>query len=72
MESKKDQIVNIQATGKKYYFKENERIHTEISRKYDLEIIKEIANNTGLVIKHLFYDKRKYFVDVLFEKESLL
>ena len=71
LESRKDQVVNIKATGKAYHFKNKERIHTEISRKYDLKTIERIAKNTGLVIKDLFYDKRKFFVDVLFEKEQI-
>ncbi len=66
--SQKDHLVNIQATGKSYEFKKGERIHTEISRKYDLTSIKDIAKNTGLTIKKTFWDSRNYFIDVLFEK----
>jgi uncharacterized SAM-dependent methyltransferase len=70
LESTADQLVNINATGKTYNFYQGERIHTEISRKYDLNDIAEIAKDTGLIVKQTFYDNRKYFVDVLFEKES--
>lgn len=69
LESKQDQEVEIATIGKTFSFSEGERIHTEISRKYDLKIIDKIAENTGLVVKKKFYDSRKYFVDVLFEKE---
>lgn len=69
LESMADQEVYIEATGKSYKFSNGERIHTEISRKYDLKIINKIAKDTGLIVKQEFYDKRKYFVDVLFEKE---
>jgi L-histidine N-alpha-methyltransferase len=67
--SKEDQNVYVKATGTSYEFRKGERIHTEISRKYDLETINKIAKDTGLIVKETFYDSRKYFVDVLFEKE---
>lgn len=69
IESLKNQEVNIEATGKCYRFKKGERIHTEISRKYDMDTIKKIAKDTGLIIRETFYDSQKYFADVLFEKE---
>lgn len=69
LESCEEQEVFIKVTGKSYTFEKGERIHTEISRKYDLDIINNIASDTGLVIRDTFYDSRKYFVDVLFEKE---
>ena len=68
--SLEDQTVRIQATGNSYKFKKGEQIHTEISRKYDLETIQKIAKDTGLIVKQTFYDSQKYFIDVLFEKES--
>lgn len=69
LESLTDQEVCVLETGGSYKFKKGERIHTEISRKYDLETINKIAKNTGLSVKEIFYDSRKYFIDVLFEKE---
>lgn len=69
LESLEEQDVYIEATGKHYTFSKGERIHTEISRKYDLDTIRKIACDTGLRICDVFYDSKKYFVDVLFEKE---
>ncbi len=69
IESLDDQTVSLSATGKSYHFKKNERIHTEISRKYNMKIINKIAQDTGLIVKETFFDDRKYFIDVLFEKE---
>lgn len=69
IESIDDQTVSVSATGKSYHFKKKERIHTEISRKYDMKIINKIAKDTGLIVKETFFDSRKYFIDVLFEKE---
>lgn len=63
-----NQTVTIKATGQTYHFKKGECIHTEISRKYDLNTIQELVRETGLLLKDTFYDKKKYFVDVLFEK----
>lgn len=67
--SSEEQIVHIKASKTSYSFMKGERIHTEISRKYDLETIKKIALDTRLIVKETFYDSRKYFIDVLFEKE---
>ena len=69
LESLRDQVVYINDLCKSYTFSQGERIHTEISRKYDLDIINKIACDTELVIKNTFYDSRRYFVDVLFEKK---
>lgn len=67
--STEEQTIHIKATGASYKFRKGERIHTEISRKYDLKTIKKIAKDTGLIVKETFYDSRKFFIDVLFEKE---
>ncbi|MCG8307848.1 MAG: L-histidine N(alpha)-methyltransferase [Cytophagales bacterium] len=69
LESLEEQVVEIKAIGKSFEFYRGERIHTEISRKYDLRIINKIAKDTRLRIVKKFYDSRRYFVDVLFEKE---
>ncbi len=68
LESKKDQEVFIRSLNKSFQFRKGEKIHTEISRKYDLETIRKIAEHTGLNVKEMFFDHRKFFVDVLFEK----
>lgn len=63
--SKKDQTVQIGATGKSFSFKAWETIHTEISRKYSLELIFEIAQKAGLKVHAHYVDKHAYFADVL-------
>ena len=63
------QDVHIEATGKTYKFDEGERIHMEISRKYDTETINKLITNTGLYIKQTFTDNRNYFSDFLLEKQ---
>jgi dimethylhistidine N-methyltransferase len=48
-------------------FDEYETIHTEISTKYSVEQINEIAGLTGFeTLKH-FYDSKNWFVDVLWK-----
>jgi L-histidine N-alpha-methyltransferase len=70
LESLKDQEVYIRSLAKNFIFRAGERIHTEVSRKYDLPTIQKIAEHTGLEITKTFYDSRKFFIDVLFEKIS--
>jgi dimethylhistidine N-methyltransferase len=46
-------------------FDEMETIHTEISTKYSIEQISEMATLTGFEVVEYFYDSKKWFVDVL-------
>ncbi|HVX25201.1 MAG TPA: L-histidine N(alpha)-methyltransferase [Parafilimonas sp.] len=48
-------------------FDEYETIHTEISTKYSIEQINEIAETTGFEVAEYFYDSKKWFVDVLWK-----
>lgn len=61
------QDVKIEATGKTYHFEEGERIHMEISRKYDTEVVNDIITDTGLYIKQKFTDSKDYYADFLLE-----
>ncbi len=64
-----DQEVYIESLDLSVGFERGEKIHTEISRKYDMDVVRYIIRGSGLEIKELFYDRRKYFCDVLFEKK---
>jgi L-histidine Nalpha-methyltransferase len=68
MVSKKEQVVYLAAVDEKISFKAYESVFTEISQKYDLAMIKDIARKNGLHIMRIFRDKRDQFADVLFEK----
>lgn len=46
-------------------FKKNEPIYMEISQKYDLEDINQLAKNTGFTPVHRFFDHQEYFVDAV-------
>lgn len=68
--SLRDQEVRIKSLRKTFSFARGERIFTEISRKYDDATIADIGRNTGLKVVARFHDRKKYFADVLFEKQS--
>ena len=59
------QAVRIKATGKTYAFEEGEWIYTELSRKYSLEEIAALAEQSGFRVAHNFCDARRYFTDSL-------
>ncbi len=63
-----NQEVYIEATGKTYKFKHSEPIHMEISRKYSLEDLEDLAAKTGFRVQKHFLDSKGYFVDTLWEK----
>ena len=64
--SLEDQEVYLEACDEVVRFDQWEVIHTEVSQKYDVRMIEELAANAGLSIIDIFYDDRKYFCDVLF------
>lgn len=69
LKSLTDQEVTIRDLNKTIRFKKDERIHTEISRKYDDATVSAVIKETGLVIKTVFTDARNYFADYLLIKE---
>lgn len=64
--SKLEQTVNLNTLDLKVHFKAWETIHTEISQKYDDEVVTWLAGKAGLQIEHVFSDSEKYFKDYLF------
>lgn len=67
--SLKDQTVHFPKLNKKIQFKKGERIHTEYSFKYTDEMIRNLATTSGLAIKEIFTDEKKYFSSVLFVRD---
>ena len=63
-----DQSVEIKAIGKKYHFKKGEKIHTEISRKYNDDLIKKIISNTDFSLKTKILDSKAYFADYVLNR----
>lgn len=68
LRSKTDQEVTIRDLDQTFEFRAGERINTEISRKYNDEILMEICRDTGLIIRHKFTDSKEYFADYILEK----
>ncbi|MGB0524712.1 MAG: L-histidine N(alpha)-methyltransferase [Flammeovirgaceae bacterium] len=65
--SLKNQDVYFDALEKTISFNEWELIHTEISRKFDLQQIEAMAQETGFRVVEHFRDKRKFFNDSLWQ-----
>lgn len=68
LQSQCDQKVTISSLEKTVEFVQGEKIHMEISRKYDETIINNITSQSGLQMTHHLTDKRKYFSDYIFVK----
>lgn len=62
------QIVHIEAIGESYEFDEGEKIHTEISRKYNDTILNKIIANTDFEIESKIMDRKKYFADYILKR----
>jgi len=62
------QVVDIPAIEKSISFDKNELIFTELSKKYSLEEVEEIAELSGFVFQQHFLDSKEYFVDSLWVK----
>ena len=66
--SKKDQIVTIKELDLEVKFNRWETIHTEISQKYDDEVVNWLAEQAGLSVVAIFGDKDQEYKDYLFKK----
>jgi dimethylhistidine N-methyltransferase len=62
------QEVYIEAIGQSFNFEEWEPIQTEMSRKFTLNSISDMAIKSGFRTIRNFFDHRNYFVDALWEK----
>ena len=65
--SRKKQIVFIESLGESFEFRAWEPIFMEISQKYNLEMISELAEDCGFQVEENFFDGRRYFVDSLWK-----
>lgn len=48
-------------------FAKDERIFMEMSQKFDMELVSELADKSGFQIVRNFYDKRQYFMNSLWK-----
>ncbi|MDC6365769.1 MULTISPECIES: L-histidine N(alpha)-methyltransferase [Flavobacteriaceae] len=66
--SKEDQKVSISSLELEVTFKRWETIHTEISQKYDDEVVEWLAGEAGLKIVQSFSDAQENYKNYLFKK----
>ncbi|WP_282148793.1 L-histidine N(alpha)-methyltransferase [Algibacter lectus] len=64
-----NQTVEINATGKTYNFTEGEKIHTEISRKYNDALIEKIIEKTDFNLETKILDSKAYFADYILRRD---
>ena len=67
--SKIDQMVTIENLGLEVHFDAWETIHTEISQKYDDQVVNWLADQAGLKVIKAFTDSKGYYKDYLFQKK---
>ena len=65
--SREDQSVHIAALNKTFEFDQWEAVFMEISQKYSLRMIADMAAESGFEIKENFFDSRKYYCDSLWK-----
>lgn len=63
-----NQTATIKSINKTFSFVAGEKIHTEISRKYNDEVLNNILNNTDLKVKTKFTDSKNYFADYIINR----
>lgn len=65
--SREDQSVSIEALGRTFEFDQWEAVFMEISQKYSLRMIGDLARDSGFEIKKNFFDSRNYYCDSLWQ-----
>lgn len=68
IESLEDQEVRIESIGEKFAFQKGEKIHTEISRKYNSAILGKILGDTDLEIVNKLQDSQRYFAGYILKR----
>lgn len=66
--SLKDQQIHIGYLDKTFHIKAAEAIQTELSQKYDLKMIQQMASGSGFQVKQNFFDCKHWYVDSVWEK----
>ena len=69
LRSKMNQTVHIEALNQDFQFAEGEHIHTEISRKYNDAVLKQILAESQFRIAGKLMDSQEYFADYVLVKE---
>lgn len=67
--STRKQQVHIAALNQTFELDAWEAIQTELSQKYNLPVIEQLATEAGLHIKSMLFDCKHWFVDVVLQKK---
>lgn len=62
------QQVHIAAVNKTYHFAAGEKIHVEVSRKYNQQVLESILEKTDFTISCLLTDSKGYFADFVLHR----
>jgi L-histidine Nalpha-methyltransferase len=65
--SRENQTVQINSLGRSFEFRQWEPIFMEISQKYSLEMIDELATESGFQVVKNFFDSRDFYTDSLWK-----
>ncbi len=63
--SREKQTVRIEALGRDFEFDQWEAVFMEISQKYSLKMIDDLAEKSGFSIRQNFFDSKNYYCDSL-------
>jgi len=63
--SKQEQEVRVEQLKTTFHFEAWEAINVELSQKYSISEIEELATDAGFEVVQHFFDERKYYVDSL-------
>lgn len=63
--SREKQTVRIEVLGRDFEFDQWEAVFMEISQKYSLKMIDDLAEKSGFSIKQNFFDSKNYYCDSL-------
>ena len=65
--STRDQTVYLSALNTPIHFEAWEAIDVELSQKYSVREVEELARQTGFQVQQHFFDGRRYFLDTLWQ-----
>lgn len=67
--SKRSQNVFIKELGLSFYFEPFEALQTELSKKYSISSVKELAERTGFEVVSYFFDHKGYFLNTIWKRK---
>ncbi|MCF8373150.1 MAG: L-histidine N(alpha)-methyltransferase [Bacteroidales bacterium] len=68
--SQKNQQVRIHELDQTIYFDAGEKVYTEMSQKYDSDMIQDLATGSGFEVVRNYCDQRQYFVNSLWKLKT--